>query len=268
MQHATYEALLKASEWYQKKAHTTMQGSLEKAVEQSTASLRDRAAEISSLVASELDHYRRTYLEHSQVQIEETAKEVLERERNKLDESAEIANATFTDRVRRTTDESLRRFDQASRQALEKARSDMEFNREGSLAEFQTKIDDKIQAGVEQAKTYLQSQLVPLVETWESNRLAQQREWMEQLQKSTDESIEQYKTRLENASNSWLLASATTLGQHSQAVLDTIAKAAEKRLRETCKDVLAGMGDTLKERLIGISGDFDSDEEDDELSRK
>src|SRR5208282_3021580 len=107
-----------------------------------------------------------------------------------------------------------------------------------------------------------------LVETWESNRLAQQREWMEQLQKSTDESIEQYKTRLENASNSWLLASATTLGQHSQAVLDTIAKAAEKRLRETCKDVLSGMGDTLKERLIGISGDFDSDEEDDELSRK
>jgi hypothetical protein len=268
MQHATYEALLKASEWYQKKAHTTMQGSLEKAVEQSTASLRDRAAEISSLVASELDHYRRTYLEHSQVQIEETAKEVLERERNKLDESAEIANATFTDRVRRTTDESLRRFDQASRQALEKARSDMEFNRDGSLAEFQTKIDDKIQQGVEQAKTYLQSQLIPLVETWESNRLAQQREWMEQLQKSTDESIEQYKTRLENASNSWLLASATTLGQHSQAVLDTIAKAAEKRLRETCKDVLAGMGDTLKERLVGLSSDFESDEEDDEPPAK
>ena len=89
-----------------------MQSSLEKAVEQSTASLRDRAAEISSLVASELDHYRRTYLEHSQAQIEETAKEVVERERNKLDESAEIANATFTDRVRRTTDESLRHFDQ------------------------------------------------------------------------------------------------------------------------------------------------------------
>ena len=264
MQHATYEALLKASEWYQKKAHTTMNSSLEKAVEQSTANLRDRAAEISSLVASELDHYRRTYLDHSQAQIEETAKQVVERERNKLDESAEIANATFTDRVRRTTDESLKRFDQASRQALEKARADLEFDREGSIVEFQKKIDERIQNGVEQAKTYLQSQLVPLVETWEANRLAQQREWTANLQKSTDESLEQYKTRLENASNSWLLASATTLGQHSQAVLDTIAKAAEKRLRDTCKDVLAGMGDTLKEKLMGISGDFE-DNEDDEL---
>ena len=36
-QHETYEALSKAADWYQKKAHTTMQSSLEKAVEQSTS---------------------------------------------------------------------------------------------------------------------------------------------------------------------------------------------------------------------------------------
>jgi hypothetical protein len=88
---------------------------------------------------------------------------------------------------------------------------------------------------------------------------------VEALKKSTDESIEQYKGRLENASNSWLLASATTLGQHSQGVLDTLAKSAEKRIRETCAEVLAGMGDTLKERLIGISTRFN--EEDEEESK-
>ena len=91
---------------------------------------------------------------------------------------------------------------------------------------------------------------------------------MLQLKQSTEESIEQYKARLENASNSWLLASATTLGQHSQAVLDTIAKAAEKRLRETCSQVLAGMGDTLKERLLGISTDLNTDEEEDPPKHK
>ena len=78
-QHETYEALSKAADWYQKKAHTTMQSSLEKAVEQSTSALRGRAAEISSLVASELDHYRRSYVEHSQAEIEEAAKEVVDR---------------------------------------------------------------------------------------------------------------------------------------------------------------------------------------------
>src|SRR6185437_1688640 len=77
-QHETYEALLKASDWYTKKAHTTMQSALEKAVDQSTSTLRDRAAEISSLAASELDHQRRAYVNHAQAQIEETAKEVID----------------------------------------------------------------------------------------------------------------------------------------------------------------------------------------------
>jgi hypothetical protein len=260
-QHQSYEALLKTAEWYQKKAQTAMQASLEKSVEQSAAALRDRAAETSSMVASELDHYRRTYVEHSRAEIEESAKEVLDRERSQLGETAEIAAATFADRVQHVTADSLTRFEHASREALEKARSDMEFNREGSLAEFQKIIDERVMEGVENARTHLQSQLMPLMEAWEARREAQQREWFEQLKTASDQTIEQYKGRLENASNSWLLASATTLGQNSQAILDTLAQAAEKRLRETCAEVLAGMGDTLKERLLGISTHFGPDDE-------
>ena len=266
-QHATYEALLKASEWYQKKAHNTMQGSMEKMVEQSSTALRDRAAEVSSLLASELDHYRRTYVEHSTAQIDESAKEIVSRERDKMSETAQMATAGFTDQVHRVTSESLRRFEQVSREALEKARADMEFGREGSLLEYQKTIDERMMLGVEQARVHLQSELGPLLEQWESQRESEKKVWMEQLKKSNDDAIELYKTRLENASNSWLLASATTLGQHSQTVLDTIAKAAEKRLRETCSEVLGSMGDTLKARLLGLSTDF-SPEPDDEFPPK
>jgi hypothetical protein len=266
-QHATYESLLKASEWYQKKAHSTMQSSMEKMVEQSSTALRDRAAEVSSLLASELDHYRRTYVEHSTAQIDESAKEIVSRERDKMSETAQMATAGFTDQVHRVTSESLRRFEQVSREALEKARADMEFGREGSLLEYQKTIDERMMMGVEQATVHLQSQLGPVIEAWESRREIEKKEWMEQLKKSNDEAIELYKTRLENASNSWLLASATTLGQHSQTVLDTIAKAAEKRLRETCSEVLGSMGDTLKARLLGLSTDF-GPEPDDEFPPK
>ncbi|MGH9736479.1 MAG: hypothetical protein ACRD8A_18060 [Candidatus Acidiferrales bacterium] len=261
-EHATYEALLKASEWYQKKAHTTMQSSLEKTVEQSTTQLRDRAAEVSSMVASELDHFRRTYLEHSQAEIEEAAKELVERERDRLNETAEIAQATFSDRVTRATEDSLAHLKDASRQTTEKTRSDMEFSREGVLADFQKSIDDRLQRGIEHAKEKLHSELQPLMRAVDATWQSRQRDWVEQLNNTTDESIEQYKSRLENASNSWLLASATTLGQHSQAVLDTIAKAAEKRLRDTCRDVLANMGDTLKERMMGLSSGFAEEDDD------
>jgi hypothetical protein len=265
-QHETYEALLKASDWYQKKAHTNMQSALEKAVEQSTSSLRDRAAEISSLAASELDHQRRAYVNHAQAQIEETAKEVVDRERGKLTENAQIASAGFANRVNEVTAESFKRFEEASRTALEKARSDMEFAREGSFTDYEKKLEERIAAGIELARTQLQSQLVPLMEEWDAERESEKRVWMEQVKKQTEESIDVYKSRLENASNSWLLASAATLGQNSQAMLDTLAKAAEKRIRETCADVLAGMGDTLKDRLLGISTKFAPEDEDDDLS--
>ena len=106
------------------------------------------------------------------------------------------------------------------------------------------------------------------METWEAKRQTQQTEWMEQIKKSSDESIEAYKARLENTSNSWLLASATTLGQSSQAIMDTLAKSAEKRLKETCAEVLAGMGDTLKERLLGLSAGFTAEDDDETTGKK
>jgi len=255
-QHETFEALVKAADWYQKKAQTTMQSALEKTVEQASTTLRDRAAEISSLVASELDHYRRSYVDHSRSEIEEVAKSVVDRERAKLNENAAVAGATFTNQVNQAAHEMLKRFEETSRELMKIAADGMGRQRDGSLAEFQSALEDTISDAVEQAKTYLQSQLVPLLEDWNAKREVEKDEWMSDVKKTSEESIEQYKTRLENASNSWLLASATTLGQSSQAVIDTLAKSAEKRLRETCGQVLAGMGDVLKERLIGLSTAF------------
>ena len=266
-QHQTYEALQKAADWYQKKAHSTMQTSLEKAVEQSSTALRDRAAEVSSLLASELDHYRRTYVEHSTAQIEDSAKEIVTRQRDKMHETSQMTTAGFTDQVNRVTTESLRRFEQASREAVEKTRSDMEFTREGSLAEYQKMLDDRMIEGVEQAGVHLQSQLIPLIEEWEARREAEKKEWMEHLKKTNDESIEAYKARLENASNSWLLASATTLGQHSQAVLDTIAKAAENASVKPAPKFSQLWATPLKSRLLGLSTDF-GPQEDDEFPPK
>ena len=136
-----------------------------------------------------------------------------------MTENAQMVTASFSDQVHRVTAESLQRFERASREALEKARSDMEFNREGSLAEFQKHIDTRMMESVEQASVHLQSQLIPMMEQWDAKREAEKKEWMERLKKSTDESIEAYKVRLENASNSWLLASAKMLLVTTQQVL-------------------------------------------------
>ncbi len=260
MQHSAYEALLKAAEWYQKKAQTNMQSTMERLVEQSSDAMKDKAGEVSSMVAAELDHYRRSYLEHGQMEFEEAAKEVLDRQRLRLNEASEIAAATFTDRVQHVVHESLQRFQRESLGRIENAHADLQHKQEGALDQFQKNLDEKMTQGVEHAATYLHAQLIPLLESWEEKRQVEQREWMEQMKESAEEAIAAYKARLENTTNGWLLASAATLGQNSQAVLDTLSKAAEKQLREACSRVLAGMGETLKDRLLGISSAFRTEE--------
>ena len=61
--------------------------------------MKEKASEISNLVAAELDHYRRSYVDHGRLEIEEAAKEAIDRGRSKLNETVEIASATITDRV-------------------------------------------------------------------------------------------------------------------------------------------------------------------------
>lgn len=258
LQHSAHEALLKTSEWYQKKAQTAMQSTMERLVEQSSNTMRDKAGEISNMVAAELDHYRRSYIDHGKLEFDEAAKETVARERQRLTEAGEIASATFTNRTQQILHEALEHFEQNSHESIERAHAQMKHQEKASLHHFQTNIDEKLTQAAEHAATYLQSQMVPLLESWEEKRQVEQQEWMENLKQSADESIAAYKGRLENTTNAWLLASAATLGQNSQAVLDSLAKAAEKQLRETCSRVLVGMADVFKDRLMGISTAFTS----------
>jgi hypothetical protein len=254
--HTTFESLLKASDWYSKKAQTSMQASLEKAVEHSTSLLHERAAEASRKMASELDHYSRSYADHAKNQMAESANELLERNRERLKEAAETTAATFADETHRVASNTLSEFDQAAQESAERARGELQAIQNNSLGEFREELIKNVAQGVSQARVSLETQLKPLMEQWNAQREQQERNWLSHLNRASDDAIEQYKTRLENASNSWLLASATTLGQHSQAVIEALATAAEKRLRETFSDVLANMGDNLRQRLMGLSTDF------------
>jgi hypothetical protein len=65
--------------------------------------------------------------------------------------------------------------------------------------------------------------------------------------------MEEHKQRLENASNSWLLTTVTKLNQQSENLIDRLAESTEKRLQTVCGSVFAQMGETLRQRLAGLS---------------
>jgi hypothetical protein len=256
--HTTFEALYKSAEWYQKKAHTSMQSSLEKVLEQATGKLRDHAAEISRVFAAELDHYSRNYAEHTKGLMEEAAKEIADRGRNQLSETTETSLASFADELHRIAGGTLDQFEQANRQSAEQVHAAFQTQCTSSLGESNKRLSNDIDVAAAKARQDLQTKLLPMLEKFRAQFEGQQRASLEELGRNSNDAVEQYKSRLENASNSWLLASATTLGQHSQAVLETMAQEAEKRLRDICSQVFAGMGEVLRQRMAGLAGEMQS----------
>ena len=67
----------------------------------------------------------------------------------------------------------------------------------------------------------------------------------------------EFRGRLENISNSWMVATVATLSHQSKDVIAKIAATAEERLREASSEVFANFGDTLREKLQQIAAGFE-----------
>ena len=417
--HTTFEALLKASDWYQKKAQTSMQAALERAVDQASTSLREKAAEMSSLFATELDHYSRSYAEHTEGLLEESSKKSVEATRGHLEEASATRLASFGDEALRVAERELRQLeaagelnkrrlfadmealaDQSEKQvaeslgriaagvaeaagrvdnhatetesriaetfgrfearifetatrvdnhaaqtenrvaeslgrvenraseaaagldnraadsenriteslgridaaaaekerraaqaleriqaraqdsevhfgnmlaALEVAAGEVRAAEEAALISarerlttealetfdaFQARVGERMVEGVNKARRDLEVSLQPILESWRNERDSQHRDWINALAQLGNEALDQHQNRLANVSNSWMATSVATLSEHSQNVLDQLAQAAEQRLRETCAQVFSGLGDTLRQRMLGLSADI------------
>src|ERR1700687_2404928 len=111
-------------------------------------------------------------------------------------------------------------------------------------------------AGVNQARRDLEISLQPILESWRQERDAQHRDWINALEQLGALALDQHQNRLANVFNSWMATRVATLSENSQHVLDQLARAAEQRLRDTCAQVFAGLGDTLRQRMLGLSADI------------
>ena len=124
--HSTFEALFKSAEWYEKKIQTQMQTTLDKGLDQTTSRLREKAAEMSGLFASELDHYSRSYVEHAQGQMQENALDAAERGSQQIAEAGDSAAAKFTERAAQLGNEQFDLYASKTKSAFEQNAAYME----------------------------------------------------------------------------------------------------------------------------------------------
>jgi hypothetical protein len=261
--HTTFEALFKSADWYEKKVQTQMQSTLEKGLELATASLREKAGELSGQFASELDHYSRSYVEHSQTQMGENAREIAENASLQISQAGEAAGTKFIERAEQLTREQFDLFNTKVISASEQnaarieahtvqARSKQESEARTLAGEFQRVLAQQTQQGLAQGKQELSSQIELAKDNLHNEAQSIDRQLRASLQSFGTHAMDEYKQRLENASKSWLLTTVTKLNQQSETLINQLAESTEKRLRSTCCAVIMELGETLRQRLAGI----------------
>ena len=261
--HRAFESLFKTAEWYEKKVQTQMQSVIDKGLESALGDLNEKAREMSSVFGAELDHYSRSYVQHTQGQVEEAAREVVEKLRKQAEEMVSASAASIVQQAREDSDAALAEFRARSAEVSAQvqnqfearaadARSKSEAEREHLSAEFRAALKQQSQDELGKARKDLAAQIGSAREELIAESQIQQEKLAEYAAAFNEQAIEDYKRRLESASNSWLLTTASKLSQQSEQHLQAVARSAEERLRDACSDVFSGVGESLRRRLVDL----------------
>ncbi len=268
MKHHSVEELYKTAEWYEKKTQTQLQNSTEKMLEDSSRQLREKAGEISGVFANELAGTSRSFMTQTREQLDDAVNESFKRVHMLFAEAADTTSAAFTDEIQRNARQELEGFTELTNRSLEESRERLDIARvdfsqklttqqEEFLRRFQTEMNEAVGRGVTDAREKVESGFSSLWDSWKKMNEASMTEMHNVLGKLSNEGAEQYRARLENISNSWMVATVATLDHQSRDVISKIASTAEERLREATSEVFAKFGDTLRERLQQIAIGFD-----------
>jgi hypothetical protein len=265
--HSTFESLYKSADWYEKKIQTQMQTTMEKGLDQATARLREKAAEMSGLFASELDHYSRTYVEHAQGQMQENARDVAESASQKITEAGDAAAVKFTGRAAQLGREQFDLYSSKTKTAFEQNAAHMEAHTAGMrsklesdtrvfAAEFQRALSQHAQQTLALGKQELGIQVDQAKDTLLVESQTLERQFQESLTSRGAFALDEHKQRLENASNSWLLTTVTKLNQQSESLIAELADTTDRKLKAVCGSVFSEMGETLRQRMAGLAAPF------------
>jgi hypothetical protein len=268
LKHQSVEELYKSAEWYEKKTQTQLQSLTEKLVEDSGKQLREKAGEVSGVFANELNNTSHSFLGQTRQQLDEAVHESFKRVQMLFAEAADTTSAAFTDEIQRNARGELEGFTELTNRSLDESKemleaARVEFTRKLSsqqeefLRRFQAEMNEAVGRGVLDAREKVEAGFATVWDSWKKMKETNMTEMQSALGKLGNEGAEQYRARLENISNSWMVATVATLDHQSRDVITKIAATAEERLREATSEVFARFGDTLRERLQQIAAGFE-----------
>jgi hypothetical protein len=266
-----------------------MQSAMERALDHAVTALRDKAGEMSSMFANELEHFSRSYTDHTRGLLEEAARKVGEAARGELEVAAEAARTHVREEARRLAEQQIERAQRATslsageviarvadearlleqraaqtaagtaeqiEEQAARTRDEMQALHANAVAAFDRRLWQEIHEKLERAQHDLDAQLQPVLERWGAEREQLQKEWAAMLAELGGKALEEHREHLGNVANSLMVTTVASLSEHSQTILDHLAVAAEQRVRENSAQALAGLGEALRERLAALAAEL------------
>lgn len=262
--HSTFESLFKTAEWYEKKVQAHTQASFDAAVDEATSRLHGRTAEISTLFATELDHYSRSHIEHSRGEMQEATRENLALIRENAARITEASSESLGQRVENHVQSALKEFRAQSGAMLGETVAQLEnqaavvrLNVEKDIQHRETECREAIAQRAEhvtsEANRAMGAQADAFTETVRAQCGLRERELGQALASLGDKFLEEYQRQVAETSEEQVPATLEKLRRLSEEQTDMLAKSAEARLRDVCGRVLANVGEVLRQQLLDVS---------------
>jgi hypothetical protein len=196
--------------------------------------------------------------------LEENARGATERVGIQMTQAADTVTANFTERTNQVAREQFEVLNARANSAFEMNIGRLESNaveicskleRDARMlaGDFQHALSQQTQQSLVQGRQELASEIELAKNSLRIEAESLDRQTAASVNSLGTHAMDEYKNRLDNASNSWLLTTVTRLTQHSEELIEHLAGSAEKRLHQVCGGVFAEIGETLRQRLAGLS---------------
>jgi len=135
----------------------------------------------------------------------------------------------------------------------EQIRAACEADGEQLASRLRAAFADDAQGTINKASQDLLAQANSVIDAIRTEAQSQENRLRETIALLADQSIEAHELRLEQLSRSSLQETIGKFSQESTEHLETLVRSAEQRLRHTCNEVFADVGESLRQRMLELT---------------
>ncbi len=263
--HSAAESIGRTSEWFQQEARARLQVLVEQTVTSATAGFDEKTAEEIKKFETQLTAESAKHVVQIHERLEGFAGELSGRTRTELDKAAEAAASSFGQVLREISDGEVQRFADVSRTAMQERAGELERSSAQHLEQlgnsgaalvsrFEAQMDSHLEAATTEGRAALTAEFASTLDGFRAERDAFHKEWAASLDQLGGEAVGRYQERLDTTSDSWVVSSVRRLNEHGQNTIESLLRAADQALRDSCSKLFDGLAQVLRERTANAAG--------------